>query len=430
MTDYAKGRFYIMKTQRLIIEGGHRLGGEIRLQGAKNSALPIIAAAALADGETVLSDCPRLTDIYSSARIMRSIGCVCTLSGNTLKIKNNGLAECTVSDELMSEMRSSILFLGALLGKCGKCRISFPGGCRIGARPVDIHLSAMRKMGAEISEEYGNLECRAEGGLKGTKIALPFASVGATENVMLAAVTAKGETEIINAAREPEIADLAKFLNKCGADIRGAGEGTIFIKGVKQLKGCEYSVMPDRIVCATYMSAAASSGGELNISNVRASDLDAVISVYEQMGCKIYTYNENLYINAPEKLKPVSTIRTMPYPAFPTDAQSLAMAVLCRAKGTSVIEENIFENRFAQAGELVRMGADIKVFGKTAVITGVHRLYGAKVSAADLRGGAALIIAGLSADGITEINELRYIDRGYEEIEKILSSVGARISRV
>lgn len=419
-----------MKTQRLIVEGGHRISGEIRLQGAKNSALPIIAAAVLADGETVLSDCPKLTDIYSSAHIMRETGCMCTFCGNVLKIKNDGITGSTVSDGLMGEMRSSILFLGALLGKCGKCSISFPGGCRIGARPIDIHLSSMRKMGVEISEEYGSLECRAKNGLKGARITLPFASVGATENIMLAAALAKGETEIINAAREPEIIDLAEFLNKCGADIKGAGEGTVLIKGVKSLKGCEYRIMPDRIVCATYMSAAAAAGGELNISNVRACDLDAVISVYEQMGCKIYSYNDNLYINVSKKPRPVKVIRTMPYPAFPTDVQSLAMAVLCKACGTSVIEENIFENRFAQSGELIKMGADIKIFGKTAVISGVPKLYGTNVNATDLRGGAALVIAGLSADGITEIDGVKYIDRGYEKIEKMLSSVGAKICRV
>ncbi|MBR4554319.1 MAG: UDP-N-acetylglucosamine 1-carboxyvinyltransferase [Ruminococcus sp.] len=416
--------------QMFVVEGEKRLGGEIKVQGAKNSALPLIAAALLAKGETVLHNCPRLSDVFAACRILGCLGCDCTVLGNTVTVRADEPCGCCVPDELMREMRSSIVFLGAVLGRTGECYLSFPGGCELGPRPIDMHLSALRKMGADISERYGMLRCSSPGGLRGADIQLPFPSVGATENTMLAAVLAEGTTVIKNAAREPEIADLAGFLNKCGARIEGAGSDTVVIRGVKTLTGCEYSVMPDRIAAATLMSAAAVTGGELSLIGARASDLGAVIPVFEEMGCSVYTYSDRIYVCRSRPLCSVKMIRTMPFPGFPTDAQAPVMAALTKAAGTGVIVENIFENRFRHVDELVRMGADIKTEGKVAVINGVSRLYGARTVAADLRGGAALVTAALAAEGVSEIEGIRFIDRGYESLEKQLASVGADIKRV
>lgn len=416
--------------QSLTIEGGNRLSGEIQIQGAKNSALPLLAATILGQGETVLTNCPKLTDIYAACRILSYLGCKCRVTGNDIVVDTSGLTSFEVPDDLMREMRSSIIFLGAILGRLGECRLSFPGGCELGPRPIDMHLAALRKMGVTIKEEYGVLDCRVENELHGAKIHLPFPSVGATENIMLAAVLAKGETEIRNAAREPEIVDLARYLNRCGAKIRGAGEGTITITGVDFLSGSPYEVMPDRIVAATYLCAAAITGGELNLSKVCHEHIDSITPALEEMGCTLYPYSDNIYINAKKRLAPVKMIRTMPYPAFPTDAQAILMATLCKAKGTSVFVENIFESRYKHVSELIKMGADIKVEGKVAIVEGVDTLYGTSVLATDLRGGAALVLAGLCAEGITTVTNIRHIDRGYEEIEKILTSVGAKITRI
>lgn len=416
--------------QRLVIEGENKLTGELVCHGAKNAALPLLAGCVLAKGETVLHNCPRLSDVFAACRILSCLGCECKREADSVLVNTDGLLHFDVPDGLMREMRSSIVFLGAILGRLGKCKLSFPGGCELGPRPIDMHISALKKMGVQINEEHGVLDCSVPSGLVGANITFSFPSVGATENVILAAATAKGTTVIHNAAREPEINDLANFLNRCGARIANAGESTIVIEGVKELYGCEYTVMPDRIVTATYMSAAAITGGELNITNVRTSDVEAVIPVFEQMGCSVYTYNDNIYISARHGLKAVKTIRTMPYPGFPTDAQATTMAALCKANGTSIIVENIFENRYRQVDELVRMGAKIKTEGKVAIIDGVKRLYGANVRATDLRGGASLVILALAAEGKTEISDIHLIDRGYEMIEKSLSSVGANIKRV
>lgn len=415
--------------QTLVIEGGRKLSGELRLQGAKNSALPLLSAAILSEGESVFTDCPRLTDVYAACRILTGLGCRCTVEGNTVTVKTSDLSGLEIPGELMREMRSSIIFLGAVLGRTGRCRLSFPGGCELGPRPIDLHLSALRKMGASITEEYGVLNCTAGKGLSGAKIILPFPSVGATENILLAAALAKGQTELKNAAREPEIVDLANYLNKCGGKIYGAGEGTIIIDGVSRLDGCEYAVMPDRIAAVTYLGAAAVTGGDLRLTNARAEDVESVIPVFEQMGCQLYAYNDSIYIRGKSRLNSVKNIRTMPYPGFPTDAQAIIMACLCKADGTSVFEENIFENRYKHVGELAKMGADIKIIGKAAVVGGVERLYGASVSATDLRGGAALVLAGLSAEGVTSVDAIKHIDRGYESIEERLSLLGAEIRR-
>ncbi len=416
--------------QRLVIEGEKRLSGEITVHGAKNSALPLLAACVLSRGETSLHNCPKLSDVYAACRILSRLGCKCERNGGSVTVNTDGLTHFDVPDELMREMRSSIVFLGAILGRLGKCRLSFPGGCELGPRPIDMHIAALRQMGALIREEHGTLDCDVGRGLSGAKIALSFPSVGATENIILAAATAKGQTVIHNAAREPEICDLACFLNKCGAKISGFGEATVVIDGVERLHGCEYEVCPDRIVAATYMSAAAITGGELTLLGARACDIEMVIPVFEQMGCTVCLYDGKIYISARRGLKAVKTIRTMPYPGFPTDAQAVVMAALTKARGTSIIIENIFSNRFRHVDELVRMGADIKTEGKVAVVDGVKRLSGACVKACDLRGGAALVVAGLGAEGITEVGDIKYIDRGYESIETAFSSVGGIIKRV
>lgn len=419
-----------MLESRLIIEGGRKIEGEISVHGAKNSSLPVLAASFLCSGTSVIHNCPALSDAYAACRILSSLGCKCRREGETVTVEATDAGGCSVSDGLMREMRSSIVFLGAILGRTGKCRLSFPGGCELGPRPIDLHLSALKKLGVKITEEHGILDCTAGPKPLRCDIALSLPSVGATENIMLYSAIGEGETIIYNAAREPEISDLAQFLNSCGADIHGYGSSTLVINGVPKLDACEYTVMPDRIVAATYMGAAAATGGELILSGVCPQDMYSCMSVFSEMGCGVYPYTDKIFISAKKPLKAVRTIRTMPYPGFPTDCQPIAMAVLCRANGTSMIVENIFENRFMAVDELARMGADIKAEGKVAVIEGVKSLSGAAVRAADLRAGAALAVAALGAEGRTEISNVHFIDRGYESIENALASVGADIKRI
>lgn len=415
---------------KLLVTGRKKLGGETYVQGAKNSALPVLAATILTKGENVIYNCPDLSDIEASARILRYLGCKVSRSGSAVLVNCDTIDKYDIPDELMRKTRSSIIFLGAILARTGRAKMSFPGGCEIGLRPIDIHLKALREMGADIREIHGCLDCTAPKGLKGTKISLSFPSVGATEDIMIAACLADGTTTITNAAREPEICDLADFLNKCGAKIYGAGEGVVVIEGVKSLKSTSHSIIPDRIVCATLMACAAVTGSKITLDGVICSHLASIIPVFEDAGCKIRCCNGTLEFTAPEKLKAMKTVRTMPYPGFPTDAQAPLLAVSCIADGTTVFVENIFENRYRHTGELIRMGADIKTVGKVAVVEGVKSLYGAPVEATDLRGAAALVVAGLCAESQTEISGVRYLERGYENFELTLSALGADIKKI
>ena len=423
---WAKG---CVKMSRLIVEGGRKIEGEIRMQGAKNSALPILAATLLCEGRSILHNCPRLSDVDAAVQILEYLGCQVKRAGDTLTVLPDTVCRSDIPDDLMREMRSSIVFLGAIIARCQKAAISYPGGCELGPRPIDLHLQALRKLGTDIVEEQGFLDCVSHGRLKGAKIVLSFPSVGATENIMLAAVTAKGTTEIINAAREPEIVDLAAFLSKCGAKIKGAGEGTIEITGVETLKGSEHNVIPDRIVAATYLSCAAITGGRLSLMECCPDHLKAVLPLFEESGCQLEYGEDYISIERSASLNPLRLVRTMPYPGFPTDAQAPVMALSTLAGGTTIFVENIFENRYKHAYELMRMGADIKIEGRVAVVEGVSSLHGAQVCATDLRGGAALMTAALAAQGETVITGIHHIDRGYETIEKVLTSVGARVKR-
>jgi UDP-N-acetylglucosamine 1-carboxyvinyltransferase len=415
---------------RLIIEGKHKLSGAVNIHGAKNSALPVLAATLLARGTSEIHNCPLLSDVAASVRILRYLGCNVSRSEGCVTVDSLGLNRSDIPDTLMREMRSSIVFLGAIAARTGEAHMSFPGGCELGTRPIDLHLSALRQLGMEIVEEGGRLECNVKGRLKGTTIALAFPSVGATENIILASVTAEGTTSILNAAREPEIIDLCNYLNKCGARISGAGESAITIQGVDALYGCSHSVIPDRIETVTYLAAAAITGSTLTLKSVNPQHIATVLPVFEEAGCILVPSKGELKISAPNRLKRVHTVRTMPYPGFPTDAQAPIMAMVCVADGTSVFIENIFESRYKHAGELMRLGAKIKIEGRVAVVEGVKRLSGAEVECTDLRGGAALVIAGMAADGITEVTRIHHIDRGYERLEKNLCDIGAVVRRV
>jgi len=418
--------------QKLIVTGGKRLRGEISVQGSKNSSLPIMAATLICGGECRIKNCPKLTDIYAASRILNCTGCRCTFSDGCADIDSRNIQRTEIPEELMREMRSSIIFMGAMLAAAGECTVSVPGGCELGPRPIDMHLAALRRMGVDITECSGRIICRIpQKKAHGAKISLAFPSVGATENIILCAVTADGETVINNAAREPEICDLCGFLRACGAKIKGDGESRIVISGVSGLHGCEYAVMPDRIAAATYLSMSAAAGGEIILNNACVPETEPFLSVLEQTGCSIYTAENRIYLHSVPHLKAIKErIRTMPHPGFPTDAQAVLMAALTLADGTSVFEENIFDCRYRHTDALVKMGADIQVLGKVAVVKGVRRLHGANVEATDLRGGAAMLTAALAAEGKTEITKITHIDRGYEKIEKAVSALGGDIRRV
>lgn len=409
------------------IEGGHPLSGSVRVQGAKNSVLPILAATLLAGGQCLLRNCPRLTDVDNTLSILRHLGCRVEREGDAVTVDSGVLTGWDVPDRLMREMRSSVVFLGSILGRMGKAELTYPGGCELGPRPIDLHLSALRTLGAGIQERNGRLCC--EGTLTGGDITLSLPSVGATENAMLAAVAAKGVTTITNAAREPEIVDLQNFLCALGADVRGAGTSVITIRGGLPLHGGEYTIMADRIVAATYLSAVASAGGEGEITGVDWRQLSTVTAVFTEAGCRVESTPTSISIHAPERLKGVRPIRTAPYPGFPTDAQAVVMAALCKAQGTTVFVENVFDSRYRHVDELSRMGADIRVEGRVAVVCGVERLSGARLLSTDLRGGAALAVAALGAEGESILSGLKHVDRGYTDLALDLRTLGAKVVR-
>ena len=417
--------------QKLMIQGGKRLRGEIALQGCKNSALPIIAATLLCGEDCTLLNCPKLTDVYSAARILNCLGCRCSTSGNTVWVDSSEVTEDRIPEELMREMRSSIIFMGAMVGRLGQCTVSVPGGCELGPRPIDMHLAALRKMGVDIREGGGKIVCRTSGErAKGAKISLSFPSVGATENIILCAVTAEGETVINNAAREPEICDLCGFLRACGASISGDGESRIVINGRRDLHGCCYRIMPDRIAGATYLAMTAATRGEIILTDACVPEMEPFLTVLEQTGCSIYTRENRIYLRSGSRLRAVpDRIRTMPHPGFPTDAQAVLMAALAGAEGTSIFEENIFDCRYRHAEALRKMGADIQVLGKVAIVRGVPQLSGASAEATDLRGGAAMAAAALAAEGKSEITRISHIDRGYEGFEETVRALGGDIRR-
>ena len=409
------------------IMGGNRLSGTVRLSGAKNAVLPILAAALLTGEPVVLKDCPRLKDVSNMLAILQTLGCTYRQKDGEIAIDASCAQGWEMPDELSKQLRSSIFMMGSILGRFRRATVTYPGGCEIGLRPIDLHLSGLRALGVKITEAHGMIYCDGSE-MRGGEVQLDFPSVGATENVMMAAVLSKGQTVIHNAAREPEIWDLQNFINAMGGQVSGAGSSTIFIEGVEHLHGAVYSPLPDRIVAGTLMAAAAVTGGELELDNVRPGDLAAVNDKMRQAGCAIETQGARLFLRAPQALRPVR-ISTQPFPGFPTDMQAQMMAMACLAQGTSVIVENVFENRFAQASQLRRMGADILINDRTAVIHG-GRLTGASVMSRDLRGGAALVIAALAAEGVSEVGNVEFIDRGYEALEDTLNALGARIQRL
>jgi len=413
---------------KLIIDGGNRIGGEVRVGGAKNSVLPILAATVLNGGINVVHDIPKLLDVDIMEKILTSLGCSVKRENGTIVVNSKELTNYEIPEELVREMRSSIIFLGAMLSRCGKVKISYPGGCEIGPRPIDLHLKSLREMGAKIEERHGFLTCEATK-LRGSDIQLDFPSVGATENIMLAAIFAKGTTVIRNAAREPEIVDLENFLNAMGAKVSGAGTATIRIEGVEKLYDVEHNIIPDRIVAGTYLIATAITKGEIVLKNVIHEHLQSTLYKLRESGCIVQIYNHSLKLIAPKEIKAVESIRTLPYPGYPTDMQAQMMTLMTLSDGITIVTENIFENRYKHANELVRMGANIKVDGRIAIIKGVTKLSGATVVAQDLRGGAALIVAGLAAEGTTIVENIKHVERGYENIHEVLGTLGARIRK-
>ncbi|HPU63209.1 MAG TPA: UDP-N-acetylglucosamine 1-carboxyvinyltransferase [Mobilitalea sp.] len=412
--------------------GGGRLKGELTIQGSKNAALPIIAATVLNKGITVLKNCPKILDVFHMIKILKELGCSADWEESTLIIDTSKLSSAKVSESSVRKMRSSILFLGSLLGRCHEVSIAYPGGCSIGKRPIDFHLDSIKKMNVSqefLGEDKDIIYCRTEK-IVGTDIFLKFPSVGATQNIILTAVLSEGVTRIFNAAREPEVLELCNFLVEAGARICGKGTAFIEIEGVKSLRDVEFTLSPDRIVTGTYMAAVAAAGGDVILQNTPVNHIDSVLRVLSKVGCDIKTGENAIRIKCHNRPFPIEVLKTQPYPGFPTDMQSQLMTVLSLADGKSTIIETIFESRFQNAYELKKMGANITIDEKEkkAVISGVKKLKGATVKAHDLRAGAALVIAGIAAEGTTIIKEADTIERGYEDICRDLGSLGANVS--
>lgn len=415
--------------ERLYIEGGIRLQGDVTVHGAKNSALPLLVATLLTGDTSRLTNCPPLSDVAATGSILRHLGCQVTQSADTVTVDSTTITRSDIPDRLMREMRSSILFLGAIVARCGEATLTYPGGCELGPRPIDLHLAALKRLGVQVEEDHGAIHCYVNGRLQGADITLAFPSVGATENVLLTACLAEGVTILRNAAREPEIRDLCTYLNGCGARIYEQAEGVLCIDGVSRLHGCVHEVLPDRIEAATFLAAAAVTGGAVTLHRCQPSHLAAVFPVLEEAGCSLAIGQDTVRLLAPPRLTGFGTVRTMPYPGFPTDSAAPLLAASCTARGTTVYVESIFENRYRYVDELARMGARIRVDGRVAVVDGVKSLQGASVTCTDLRGGAALVVAALGAAGRSDITALHHLDRGYAYLEQSLTGLGARILR-
>lgn len=410
---------------KILVKKSQPLKGHVKIDGAKNSVLPIIAATLLAKDKSVLKGVPNLKDVHVISDLIKYLGAEVEYKDNILTVDATNIKTCEAPYELVSKMRASFLIMGPLLARFNTTKISMPGGCAIGTRPIDLHLKGFKSLGAKIDMEHGFVEATTEK-LVGTKLYLDFPSVGATENIMMAATLAEGTTIIENAAEEPEIVDLANFLNEMGANIKGAGTNTIRIKGVKKLKGAEHNIIPDRIEAATYMVAAAITKGDITIENVIMDHLKPVVAKLKEAGCEVEEMENSVRVIGPEVIQPID-IKTLPHPGFPTDVQSQFMAMLTVSSGTSTVIETVFENRFMHVAEFNRMGADIKIEGRSAIVKGVNKLHGANVNATDLRAGASLILCGLIAEGETLIGDIYHTQRGYVDIDKKISALGGNI---
>lgn len=416
--------------EKIIVRGGQRLTGTVKVEGAKNAVLPVIAATLLAsDGKSVIRDVPTLSDVYTINEVLRNLNAEVVFENNTVVVDASRELKVEAPFEYVRKMRASVLVMGSLLARNGRARVALPGGCAIGSRPIDQHLKGFEAMGATVKVGNGFIEAEVDGRLKGAKIYLDFPSVGATENIMMAATLAQGTTIIENVAKEPEIVDLANFLNKMGAKVRGAGTGTLRIEGVDVLFGADHNIIPDRIEAGTFMVASAITRGNVLVKGAVPEHLSSLIAKMEEMGVEIIEEEDGVRVIGPDKLKAVD-IKTMPHPGFPTDMQSQMMALLLRADGTSMITETVFENRFMHVEEFRRMNAEIKIEGRSVILNGPSNLQGAEVAATDLRAAAALILTGLVSDGVTRVTELKHLDRGYVNFHGKLMALGADIERV
>ena len=414
--------------EKFIVKGGRPLCGEVEIQSAKNAVLPLLAASVLTDEKIIIHKCPRIADVLNMVQILGELGCKTQFDGDDLTIDSSDAANHEIPSALAKELRSSVFMLGSVIARFGRARIAYPGGCDIGLRPIDLHLSGLRRLGVKIEEEGGYIDCTVEK-TQGADILLDCPSVGATENIILAAVKGRGRTVIRNAAKEPEIADLQNFLNRMGAKVAGAGTAVVVVDGVQKLHGAEYTPIPDRIETGTFLIAAAMCGGELLVKNAVPENLAALLHKLREISCKIRSENDKIYISSCKRLSP-KLVETSPYPGFPTDLQAPMTALACICEGSTVVVENLFETRFKHIPELIRMGADITVRGRSAFIRGVPALKGADVFAGDLRGGAALTLAAVAAEGESTVSDLFHIDRGYTEFEHKLRGAGADIRRI
>jgi len=415
--------------EKYIINGGNKLYGSVEIQSAKNSVLPILAATVLTDDKVKILKVPNITDVKNMAKILSNLGCKVVFENGNLIVDSSFANSYEIPRELAHELRSSVFLLGSVISRFHTAKIAYPGGCDIGLRPVDLHLAGLKRLGVEIEEENGYIICKCEK-LKGNEIMLDCPSVGATENLMLAAAKAEGTTVIKNAAREPEIEDLQRLLNCMGAKMKGAGTGTITVEGVKSLHGCDFLPIPDRIEAGTFLIAAAMCGGEVELNHVCAENISSLLHKLRENGCKIHINNDKIILENYKRPTSVKSVETQPYPGFPTDLQAQITALCCICHGQSIITENLFETRFKYVPELRKMGADITVIDRNAFVRGVEKFYGATVVAHDLRGGAALVSAGLAAEGRSEVLDISHIDRGYGSFEYKLRSLGGDIVRV